>query len=160
MHLPNRLDPARLTLCSRPGISAHAALCCHPCTSKVTASNVVLQFLCVFVPQVASEDTVLYTAQRYVDNISDPVQHEHVVQQLAPLIRCQHLSLHWLATAVASQDAGRCVLAPLRPLLPKLLMVASANHGKGSLMQNSKPLHDVSGAPASWLEPSRQIKPV
>jgi hypothetical protein len=107
--------------------------------------------------QVASEDTVLYVAQRYADNISDPVQRAHVVQQLAPLIRCPHLSLHWLTTAVASQDARHCVLAPLRHLLPKLLMVASAN--KGSLTQHpgSQPLHDISDAPASWLEPPRKL---
>jgi hypothetical protein len=61
--------------------------------------------------------------------------------------------MHWLITAVASQDAGRCVLAPLRHVLPELLMLASGN--RGSLLNHYKLLAQFKDIPASWTKPPR-----
>jgi hypothetical protein len=47
-------------------------------------------------PQVASEDTVLYTAQTYKGKLTDTQQRQMAQQLLAPLIRCPRLSQFWL----------------------------------------------------------------
>jgi hypothetical protein len=88
-----------------------------------------------------------------MDQFSDPAQKELVKQQLAPHIRCQHLSMHWLTTVVVSPEAGSCVLAPLRNVLPDLLMLASGS--SGSLSQHFKLMAKFHDIPASWTKPPR-----
>ena len=61
--------------------------------------------------QVASEDTVLYTADVYVRKITDLPQRQTAQQLLAPLVRAQHLSQHlsqfWLSAAAAAAQSKR-----------------------------------------------------
>lgn len=96
--------------------------------------------------QVACEDTVLYTLQRYLSTCSQE-QQQHARQVLAPLVRCQHLSQFWVVDAVASTKPTH-PLAELRPQLMKLLMLRNAQPGAVVQTSDLQPL--LAGAPASW----------
>jgi len=98
---------------------------------------------------------VLSTAQKYVDNITDPQRKQAAAQKLAPLIRCPHVSLFWLSASVLSDDAPKLLLNQLSKQVGKLIMVQHAQPGQ--------PLKDphklVAGAPASWALGKRASKP-
>lgn len=78
--------------------------------------------------QVASKDTVLYTAQNYVVRCTrfGSEQRAHAQQLLAPLIRCPHLPRYWLAGSADSDQAHGRVLSELRPHLRRLLKLLDA----------------------------------
>jgi len=105
--------------------------------------------------QATSEDNVLYTAQKYVDNITDPQQKQTAAQKLAPLIRCPHVSPFWLSASVSSDDAPMLLLNQLSKQVSKLMMVQNAQPGR--------PVKDPhrlvpAGAPASWALGKRASK--
>ena len=83
---------------------------------------------CTTALQVASEDTVLYTAQQYVVRCTrfGFEQRAHAQRLLAPLIRCPHLSHYWLAGSADSDQALGRVLSELRPHLRRLLKLLDA----------------------------------
>lgn len=55
--------------------------------------------------QADSEATVLFTGQRYVDNLDGQAKAAAILR-LGPLIRCQYLSLSWLAAAATAIAAS------------------------------------------------------
>jgi len=105
--------------------------------------------------QATSEDNVLYTAQKYVDSITDPQQWQAAAQKLAPLIRCPHVSTFWLSASVLSDDAPKLLLNQLSKQVGQLVMVQQAQPG-----QRLKDPHKlVPDAPASWALGKRAVKP-
>ena len=117
-----------------------AACKCSQVLHKVVLYNAALQ--------VASEDTVLYTAQRYVDRYTGE-QRAHAQQLLAPLIRCPLLSRYWLTASVNSAKADTMLLAELRPHLRELLLLLEA---QPSYTVDSTDVQDgglLAGAPPS-----------
>lgn len=114
----------------------------------------------MFLLQVTNEDTVLYTAQRYINNIKGSTQRGLARQQLAPLIRCPRLSRFWQSASVNSTKAGDMLLTGLRPLLQRLLLVREGNE---SYKVRSRDLVQgglLEGAPASWALGRRAHKTV
>lgn len=112
--------------------------------------------------QVASEDTVLYTAQQYVDNQPESCSKD-AKSKLAPLVRCPHLSHFWLSASVASSDAPKLLLSELRPQLRHLLLAQRpglTNDITSTAVMKSEKLGGLSTAPASWLLPARKTKEV
>jgi hypothetical protein len=135
--------------------------CFTEVSSIVTAAGRLSNKCAMDALQVASEDTVLYTAQRYVVRFRGE-QRAHAERLLAPLIRCPHLSRYWLAGSVNSTTADSMLLAELRPHLRRLLMLVEAQPGytvsstdlrEGGLSQR------LAGAPASWALRRRESKP-
>ena len=131
--------------------------------------------------QVASEDTVMYTAQTYVGNrakFSTIGSRQQAVDRLAPLVRCPRLSQFWLSASVLSDDADKLLLRGLQPQLKRLMLLQAGGSTAGaSVEQGVVPgvpaswLEDIPGVPASWLEdipgvpaswrlPVRRIQPV
>jgi len=100
--------------------------------------------------QATSEDNVLYTAQKYVDNITDPQQKHAAAQKLAPLIRCPHLSPFWL-----SDDAPKLLLNQLSKQVGKLIM---AHQGQLAQPVTDPPKLVLRDAPASWALDKRASK--
>jgi hypothetical protein len=119
------------------------------------------QPICLLSLQVASEDTVLYTAQRYVNNTKG-TQKELARQQLAPLIRCPRLSRYWQSASVNSTKAGDTymLLAELRPLLQRLLLVLDGQSDYTVLGKDLKKGGVFEGAPSSWVLGRRARKKV
>jgi hypothetical protein len=78
--------------------------------------------------QVASEDTVLYTARQYLSKLHElqPTQAQHALKVLAPLIRCPQLSRYWMSGAIHAADYGQTMLAELRPQMWQLLLLRDA----------------------------------
>jgi hypothetical protein len=109
--------------------------------------------------QVASEDTVLYTAQQYVYQLGKE-QQAHAKQLLAPLIRCPHLSRYWVTASVNSAKADTMLLAELRPHLRHLLMLTEAKPGYTVDGTDLREGGLLAGAPASWALCRRISKPV
>jgi hypothetical protein len=108
--------------------------------------------------QVASEDTVLHTAQAYTNSkAAAGCDQQPLVDKLAPLVRCPHLSQFWLSAALLSGDADKLLLQGLQPQLKQLLLLKQS-HSKG-LSADVITKH-AADAPASWLLPVRDIKPV
>jgi len=106
---------------------------------------------------VASEDTVLYTAQTYVNAVKDRLQWETAKQQLAPLIRCQHLSWFWLSAAALSADAPTLLL-PQQAQLRQLLML---QHADSTFEPTATELEELlPGAPSNWCLPERVCREV
>lgn len=100
--------------------------------------------------QVSTEDTVLFTAQRYVNSQEDQQQRQAAEQQLAQLVRCPHLSHFWL-TAALQAEQSRLLLVPLREQPLKLLaylQVCSAFSAQHFNML-------VPNTPPSWLQGAR-----
>jgi hypothetical protein len=120
----------------------------------------LVPLLLVPVLQVASEDTVLYTARRYCSELEDEEQQEHARGQLARQIRCPHLSHFWLSGSVNSAKADEMLLAELRPQIRRLLLLRAA--------QSDYPVKDadlreggrLAGAPPSWGLWRRVIQPL
>jgi hypothetical protein len=109
--------------------------------------------------QVASEDTVLYTARQYISNL-DGEQYDQAQQQLARVTRCPHLSRFWLSGSVNSAEADDMLLADLQTQLRQLLLLRDAQekyHVQAADLQEGGWLI---GAPPSWTLGCRVIKPV
>jgi hypothetical protein len=101
---------------------------------------------------------VLYTAQKYVNRRIGAQQKEAAQQRLAPLIRCQHLSLYWLSAALHSQDAPKLLLHGLAEQLK--LMLVLRHSGVGSRLTAARLQRRIPGAPASWSLGKRASKQV
>jgi hypothetical protein len=108
-------------------------------------------WLCVFLcMQVITEDTVLFTAQAYLDAQPDPEQRQAAAQQLAPLIRCPHLSRAWLSAATRAAPEELPLLGPY-----------TYEIGECLAFLQSCPWHQqdfvsmVPSTPASWLRGPR-----
>jgi hypothetical protein len=118
--------------------------------------------------QVASEDTVLYTAETYfrkgswrqdssfLSGAFQASKEAAYKQQLAWHIRCPHLSQFWLAAAAFSPDAGGMLLADLQPEIQQLFFVKQAD--PYSDVPGSYIPSQISSAPTSWLQPPRSKK--
>jgi hypothetical protein len=105
--------------------------------------------------QVVSEDTVLYTAQKYVDSQQGDEQQQAARQQLALLVRCPHLSPFWLSAAARSEES-QLLLAPMRDQLLELLQCLQVTPDlKAALLAFKRWVPDQ---PASWLLGKRQLK--
>jgi hypothetical protein len=109
--------------------------------------------------QVASEDTVLYTARQYISNLEDE-QYDQAQQQLARVIRCPHLSRFWLSGSVNSADAGDMLLAELQPQLRQLLLLRDAQEDYNVEAADLQEGGWLAGAPPSWALGRRASKPV
>lgn len=114
---------------------------------------------------MASEDTILYTAQQYTDHLGEGQQdfagqQVFACQQLAPLIRCPHLSRYWLTASVNSAMADTMLLAELRPHLRRLLMLAEAQPSYVVAAADLQEGGILSDAPYSWALRGRVSKPV
>lgn len=117
--------------------------------------------------QVASEDTVLFTAQAFLhkhykrskwgagDGTS--AARDPYVRQLGRLVRCQHISQFWLTAAILSNDSTKLVLGSCRSLLKKLLIAHSAEPGRDVTSIIAK---EIKGAPDSWVLPPRVRQPL
>lgn len=120
-----------------------------------------MRLLLLLLLQVASEDTVLYTAQTYVDRLPAGSQ-EEAQGKLAPLVRCTYLSRFWLSASLLSDDAPKMLLSVLSRQLRHLFLAKhAAATGAGGLTLSTKDIKEaVEGAPASWLLQPRRSKPV
>jgi hypothetical protein len=108
--------------------------------------------------QVASEDTVLFTAQSYMDTLTRAEQRRAAKQQLAPLIRCPHLSGFWLSALALSPDAPKLLLSWQQEQVQQLLMLL---HAHPSFKPTAEQLEELlAGAPSSWALPARVYRPV
>jgi hypothetical protein len=115
---------------------------------------------CVTALQVASEDTVLYTAREYLNGLGGEEQCKRGQQLLAPLIRCPHLSRYWLSGAVHAADDDSALLSELRSHMWQLLMLRDVQGDyvvKGPDLQEGELL---AGAPPSWALGGRVSNPV
>lgn len=108
--------------------------------------------------QVASEDTVLYTAQTFVDAITDSRLQAAAKSHLARLVRCPHLSMFWLSALALSPDAPRLLMSAQQDELKQLLML---HHGglASDCMQQEFNTH-LPRVPLSWNLPARASSPV
>jgi hypothetical protein len=113
----------------------------------------LLTFACDL--QVASEDTVLYTLQKYLKSIRCPAEKSVAKQRLASLVRSQHLSQFWLTTLVVSEKADYLGLSSLEALL-----LLRSSKPAGSQVEPSEAAKLVPDAPASWALAQRTSKPV
>ena len=105
---------------------------------------------------MATEDTVLYTAQAYIKAQQSPQQKQAALQQLAQLLRCPHLSHFWLTAAKNSTD-DQFVLKPAQQQAGFLLAFLQVQpRGRFDSQRYNKLMPD---APASWALGPRQILP-
>ena len=100
---------------------------------------------------------MLYTAQAYIK--AQPrarQQRQAAQQQLAQLVRCQHLSHFWLTAAIRT-TAGQFVLKPVKQQAGALLAVLQVQPpGR----YDSKHFQSaVPDAPASWALGPRELQP-
>jgi hypothetical protein len=115
-------------------------------------------YVCVL--QVASEDTVLYTADTYVRKITDLQQRQTAQQLLAPLVRAQHLSEFWL-TAAALPTLTTTLLDGRRSFVFQLRQLLKLKAAVGALSLQSPELQKlVPDAPDSWSLEQRSIRTV
>lgn len=70
--------------------------------------------------QVASEDTVLYTAQAWINH---SFRVTSLKKEIAELIRCPQLSNFWLSASVLAQNAGDQLLQPLNSRVTQLQLL-------------------------------------
>lgn len=138
--------------------AAERACACWDLEPSISLHAVALPACCPH--QVASEDTVLDTAQAYVDAVTPySLQRQLTAKQLlAQLVRCQHLSYFWLTAAPLTATGPSLLLSSLTAQLKQLLMVR-AGLGDGSLA-HSELQQWVQGAPDSWTLDQRAIRPV
>ena len=120
----------------------------------------MVPLLLAAVLQVASEDTVLYTARRYCSGLEDQEQKQFAKEQLARVIRCQHLSHYWLSGLVNSAKLNAVLLAELRPQMRLLLLLRDSQNdytvNEADLQEDGR----LAGAPPSWLLGRRVFKAV
>lgn len=104
--------------------------------------------------QLYSEDTVLYTAARYVIAQPDEQQPE-ARKQLSALVRAPQLSYFQLGAQAVSDDETATSLMQLhKPLLQQVLALKHLGSFNGADVARLLP-----AAPVSWQLPARQILP-
>jgi hypothetical protein len=113
----------------------------------------------VSVLQVASEDTVLYTARQYANKLKDAEQ-QRAQQLLAPLIRCPHLSHSCGSGAFHAAVDGRTLLSELRPQIGQLLLLRDVQKAYRVEHADLQEGGLLAGAPGSWALGSRVSNPV
>jgi hypothetical protein len=108
--------------------------------------------------QVASEDTVLYTADAYVRKTADLQQRQTGEQLLAPLVRAQHLSQFWLSAAALCPSTPTLLHGSYAKQLRQLLLLKAS---VGNLSLQATELHkQIPKAPDSWVLGRRIIREV
>lgn len=110
--------------------------------------------------QVASEDTVLYTARQYVGELEDDEQWNRAQQLLAPLVRCPHLSRYWLSGEFHAADEDETLLSGLRSHMKQLLLLRDVQGDFNVKAANLQEGGLLAGAPPSWALGCRVSKPV
>jgi hypothetical protein len=112
--------------------------------------------------QVASEDTILYTAREYTSklNLRQPAHAQHALKVLAPLVRCPQLSRYWLSGAVHAADHGQTLLSELRPQMWQLLLLRDAQEEYAVQEEDLREGQLLAGAPPSWALGYRVFKQV
>jgi hypothetical protein len=115
--------------------------------------------MCPRPSQVASEDTILYTAQTYSNKLSSISRRLHAKDRLAPLVRCRHLSPFWVSASVLSDNAQNLLLWELKPQIKQLLLLNLGCSTAASLSAEDFS-RGVPSAPASWLLPERNIQQI
>lgn len=123
---------------------------------RITSCTVILWCAAACAVQVASEDTVLFTAQAYTDAQTHPVLKEAARQQLRQLVRCPYLWKSWLL-AVTTADCATSVLDPLKVQIGWLLRFQAECPDFSNKLERFKMM--VEDVPASWLLGIRQHKP-
>lgn len=103
--------------------------------------------------QVASEDTVLYTAQTYVNAITDSRLQVTAKSQLAARVRCPHLSMFWLSALALSPDAPRLLLSAHQDQFKQLLMLRHGGLASDCMQQAFNTY--LPRVPLSWSLPAR-----
>lgn len=124
-------------------------------SSRALILPATLFVLHVLLAQVASEDTVLYTAQQYVNSLPE-AQRSHAADQLSLLIRCPHMSVYWLPASVLRDNAPGVLLHKLRPHVQRMLLMRIAEPQFRPTA--SKLARLLPGAPESWSLGTRQHK--
>jgi hypothetical protein len=107
---------------------------------------------------VASEDTVLYTAQAYVDKQRQRQQRNAAVAALSQVIRCPQLSPYWLGAMVHSSDAPKLLLAAQTASIKRLLLaqlVAPVAALDGATLTGMFEDASLPPPPDAWLLPRR-----
>lgn len=100
--------------------------------------------------KVVTEDTVLFTAQAYLDAQPDPEQRQAAAQQLAPLIRCPHLSRAWLCAAARAAPEELPLLQPYKHEVGECLAFLQTIPWQQRAFASLVP-----STPASWLRGPR-----
>jgi hypothetical protein len=104
---------------------------------------------------VYSKETVLYTAQTFVDSQQDGGLKAAAQQQLPLLVRCPHLSHFWLSAA-ARCEANELLLAPMQEQLLQLLQFLQVVPDFAAAITDFKGA--IPDAPSSWLLGTRQLQ--
>jgi hypothetical protein len=104
------------------------------------------------------QDTALLFAQAYAQ-LGVTGSQQQAVDRLTPLVRCPHLSQHWLSASVLSDDADKLLLRGLQPQLKRLLLLKPARITELGLSV-ADIVRGIPGVPASWLLPVRTITPL
>uniref|UniRef100_A0A383VZ76 BACK domain-containing protein n=1 Tax=Tetradesmus obliquus TaxID=3088 RepID=A0A383VZ76_TETOB len=105
---------------------------------------------------VPSEDTVLYTAKKYVQAQKTTAKAAAAKAALAPLVRAPQLSMFALSCAALPASSGQQLLSIYALKLVSLQSLKRIAF-TGEL---AAALEAMEGAPASWLLRPRQIKPL
>jgi hypothetical protein len=103
--------------------------------------------------RVASEDTVLYTASKYMQDKKSAVEKAAAAAALAPLVRAAHLSRSALAGQALSSSDGllhSCYSKQLRSLASYKLVTAGDSMPEAAL-------HSIPNLPAAWKLGKRQL---
>lgn len=109
--------------------------------------------------QVASEDTVLFTAEQYCQQLESDVAQQASQQALAQLVRCPHLSLYWLtAPMVASNNDTPAAWAGAAAAKAAGYASASPHHDSAVHCVDLKKF--ILDAPSSWHLQKRAVHPV
>lgn len=87
---------------------------------------------------MTSEDTIFFTATVYVKGITDSAQRSVAKKQLAPLVRCPHLSESALMWSALMDDGPNVLLSGLQEQLKTLMMMRSSNHTGSPLTESIK----------------------
>lgn len=98
---------------------------------------------------MTTEDTVLFTAQAYMDAQQQPEQRSAAQEQLAQLVRCPYLSRMWLY-AHGFSHSSKLLLQPYGWVVQELLGFLQATPWDGRCF-----LASVQETSASWLRNSR-----
>ena len=102
---------------------------------------------------------MLYTAQAYMDRITNEQTRKDAKKQLAPLIRCPQLSLYWLSASVHSPDRRNLLLhssSNFKKQLKQLLLLRHANPAQQ--LAAGEVAAGLPNAPASWFLQRRELK--
>jgi hypothetical protein len=116
----------------------------------------VLPSCIIFQVQVASEDTVLFTAQQFSDRLDCEDARTSARLALAQLIRCQHLSTYWLSAVHVAREPDRLLFCSLKQELGLLLGMRLAD--RQYIPTPTDIRSQLQGAPASWGLPERDLR--